>query len=268
MIPTALYLAFLFASIVLLLIPGPNVALIASTSIAHGPRAGLLTVAGTSCAMLLQLAMTVAGMTSLLTVSADGFAVLRWIGVFYLLYLGICAWRAAPDDLTAAAPVKPAMAAMFWRGVLISLTNPKTLLFFGAFLPQFVSPASPLLPQASDSIGKLPRIGCDCRLRMGTAGRTASLGPRNRRTPAQSAAGRALDRRRCGAGLGTQELTMAMAIAFDRDFEAPYEKLIPVSPRIRRLLTANPGPFTFKGDQRRDHRHGSRCGDRSRAGRS
>jgi len=147
MIPTALYLAFLFASTVLLLIPGPNVALIASTSMAHGHRAGLLTVAGTSCAMVLQLAMTVAGMTALLTVSADWFAALRWIGVFYLLYLGIRAWRAAPNDLAAAPDVKPAMAAMFWRGVLISLTNPKTLLFFGAFLPQFVSPSSPLLPQ-------------------------------------------------------------------------------------------------------------------------
>jgi threonine/homoserine/homoserine lactone efflux protein len=147
MISAALYLAFLFASIVLLLIPGPNVALIASTSIAHGPRAGLLTVAGTSCAMVLQLAMTVAGMTALLTVSANGFAALRWMGVFYLLYLGIRAWRAAPDDLTAAPPVKPARAATFWRGVLVSLTNPKTLLFFGAFLPQFVSSTSPLLPQ-------------------------------------------------------------------------------------------------------------------------
>jgi threonine/homoserine/homoserine lactone efflux protein len=147
MIPLALYLAFVFASTVLLLIPGPNVALIASTSIAHGPRAGLVTVAGTSCAMVLQLAMSVAGMTALLTLSASWFSALRWIGVVYLLYLGIRAWRAAPLDLTAASPVKPAMLAMFWRGVLISLTNPKTLLFFGAFLPQFVSPSSPLLPQ-------------------------------------------------------------------------------------------------------------------------
>jgi threonine/homoserine/homoserine lactone efflux protein len=147
MIPPALYLAFIFASTVLLLIPGPNVALIASVSIAHGQRAGLLTVMGTSCAMVLQLAMTIAGMSALLSVSANWFSALRWIGVLYLLYLGIRAWRAAPNDLTAAPPAKPAMFAFVWRGLLISLTNPKTLLFFGAFLPQFVSPAPPLLPQ-------------------------------------------------------------------------------------------------------------------------
>ena len=147
MIPLARYLAFVFASTVLLLIPGPNVALIASTSIAHGPRAGLMTVVGTSCAMVLQLAMSVAGITALLTISASWFSALRWIGVLYLLYLGIRAWRAASLDWTAASPAKPAMFAIFWRGVLISLTTPKTLLFFGAFLPEFVSPSSPLLPQ-------------------------------------------------------------------------------------------------------------------------
>ena len=145
-IPIALYLAFVLASIVLLIIPGPNVALICSTSLAQGSRAGLATVVGTSCAMALQLAMSVAGMTALITISASWFSALRWIGVFYLLYLGIRAWHAAPTDLIAAPPAKP-RRVIFWRGAFISLTNPKTLLFFGAFLPQFVSPASPPLPQ-------------------------------------------------------------------------------------------------------------------------
>jgi len=147
MIPLTLYLGFLAASALVLLIPGPNVALIVSASIAHGPRAGLLTVAGTSAAMLLQLAMTVAGMTALLTISADWFSALRWIGVAYLLYLGIRIWRTAPANLTRTPPPQPAAPAIFCRGLLVSLTNPKTLLFFSAFLPQFVSPVSPLLPQ-------------------------------------------------------------------------------------------------------------------------
>ena len=147
MTPLALYLTFVFASTVVLLIPGPNIALIASTSIAHGPRAGLLTVAGTSCAMVLQLTMAVVGMTALLTISANWFSALRWIVVLNLLYIGIRAWRAAPLDLTVTSPGKPAMLPIFWRRVLIALTNPKTLLFFGAFLLQFVSQSSPLLPQ-------------------------------------------------------------------------------------------------------------------------
>ncbi|HXJ02122.1 MAG TPA: LysE family translocator [Micropepsaceae bacterium] len=147
MIPLALYLAFVLATIVVLLIPGPNVALIVSTSVVHGPRAGLMTVAGTSLAMLLQLALTVTGMAALLTISAEVFSVLRAVGVAYLLYLGIRTWRAAPVDLTTMPPPQPGAPAIFFRGLLVSLTNPKTLLFFGAFLPQFVSPASPLLPQ-------------------------------------------------------------------------------------------------------------------------
>jgi homoserine/homoserine lactone efflux protein len=147
MIPLALYLAFLVASTAILLIPGPNVALIVSASIAHGPRAGLVTVAGTSCAMVLQLAMTVAGATALLTIFAGWFSGLRWIGVLYRLYLGIRAWRNPPVDLTAISPAQPATFAIVCRGFLVSLTNPKTLLFFGAFLPQFVSLGSPLLPQ-------------------------------------------------------------------------------------------------------------------------
>jgi threonine/homoserine/homoserine lactone efflux protein len=147
MIPLAPYVAFLFASMVLLLIPGPNVALIVSNSIGHGAKAGLVTVAGTSSAMVLQLALTVLGMTAVLSVSAAWFAWLRWAGVVYLLYLGIVAWRAAPSREARLAAARPKGAALFLRGFLVSLTNPKTLLFYGAFLPQFVSPLSPVLPQ-------------------------------------------------------------------------------------------------------------------------
>jgi homoserine/homoserine lactone efflux protein len=147
LISFSLYPAFILASTALLLIPGPNVALIASNSIAHGSRAGFVTVMGTSSAMVAQLTIAVFGMTALLGISAEWFSGLRWIGVVYLFYLGIRAFRAAPADSSAHSGVKPDMLAMFWRGILISLTNPKTLLFFGAFLPQFVSPAYPSLPQ-------------------------------------------------------------------------------------------------------------------------
>ena len=80
-----LYVAFVVATTVLILIPGPNIALIVANSLSYGPRRGLITVAGTSSAMLWQLAVTAIGMTSLLLVLAEGFAWLRWLGVGAML---------------------------------------------------------------------------------------------------------------------------------------------------------------------------------------
>jgi threonine/homoserine/homoserine lactone efflux protein len=136
-----LYLAFAAATTILMLIPGPNVALIVANGVAHGARYGLVTVAGTSAAMLLQLAVTALGMTSILTVLADGFEWLRWLGVAYLGYLALRALRAPAVDLAGTAAEPRLAKAIFLRGFLVSLTNPKTLMFYGAFFPQFVDPA-------------------------------------------------------------------------------------------------------------------------------
>src|SRR5580698_9708468 len=100
MIPLDLYLGFVAATTVLMLIPGPNVALIVANSVAYGARFGLLTVAGTSSAMVIQLALTGLGMTELLGRLAVCFEYVRWIGVAYLVYLGVKQWRAAPVDLS------------------------------------------------------------------------------------------------------------------------------------------------------------------------
>jgi threonine/homoserine/homoserine lactone efflux protein len=135
-----LYFAFVAATAILMLIPGPNVALIVANGVAHGARYGLTTVAGTSAAMLLQLAVTALGMTSLLTVLADGFEWLRWLGVAYLGYLALRALRAPAVDLTRTEAEPRSARAIFLRGFLVSLTNPKTLMFYGAFFPQFVDP--------------------------------------------------------------------------------------------------------------------------------
>jgi threonine/homoserine/homoserine lactone efflux protein len=137
-----LYAAFVFATVVLILIPGPNVALIVANSMTHGARYGLMTVAGTSCAMVLQLAATVLGLGGLLALLAGWFEWVRWLGVAYLVYLGIAAWRGPAADLAATRAQAGSMRAMFMRGFVVSLTNPKTLLFYSAFLPQFVSPGA------------------------------------------------------------------------------------------------------------------------------
>jgi homoserine/homoserine lactone efflux protein len=145
--PIDLYLAFVLASAVLILIPGPNVTLLVANSIAYGARRALATLAGTSSAIALQLAVTVLGMTSLMLVLATWFEWLRWAGVLYLVYLGVQQWRAPPVALEDVDPWAIATRALFWRGFLVSATNPKTLLFYAAFFPQFVDPASPPGPQ-------------------------------------------------------------------------------------------------------------------------
>jgi homoserine/homoserine lactone efflux protein len=133
-----LFLAFVAAVTVLMLIPGPNVALIVANSLAYGVRYGWLTVAGTSSAAVLQLALTAVGMTEVLGRLGVWFDWIRWIGVAYLLFLGIQQWRAPPVDLTKVRPAPKSARDIYMKAFLVSLTNPKTLFFYGAFFPQFV----------------------------------------------------------------------------------------------------------------------------------
>jgi threonine/homoserine/homoserine lactone efflux protein len=142
-----LYLAFLLATTALILIPGPNVTLLVANSLAHGPRRALITLAGTSSAIALQLLVVALGMSSLILLLARWFEWLRWAGVAYLIYLGVQQWRAAPLALDDLGPPAVRSGTLFWQGVLVSATNPKTLLFYAAFFPQFVDPATPPRPQ-------------------------------------------------------------------------------------------------------------------------
>ena len=139
MIDPSLFLAFIAATTILMLIPGPNVALIVSNSVAYGSRYGLLTVGGTSSAMTVQLAIAALGMTEVLGMLARWFELLRWVGVAYLICLGLTHWRAPVADLTSTAAEPRSARAIYIRALLVSLTNPKLLLFYGAFFPQFVS---------------------------------------------------------------------------------------------------------------------------------
>jgi homoserine/homoserine lactone efflux protein len=141
----SLWAAFAGATAVLMLIPGPNVALIVANSLRFGVSAGLLTVAGTSAAMVAQLTVASLGVTAIFGALAEAFWTLRWLGVAYLVWLGIRAWREPASDLSETRAAPPSKT--FGRGFLVSLTNPKTLAFYAAFLPQFLDPAKPLGPQ-------------------------------------------------------------------------------------------------------------------------
>lgn len=147
MIDPGLYLAFVAATTVLMLIPGPNVALIVANSVAYGTRFGLVTLAGTLTAMVVQLTLVTLGLSAALGVVGAWLEWLRWLGVAYLVVIGVRQWRAAPVDLTRTRPEPRSARSIYLRGLLVSLTNPKTLLFFGAFFPQFLSPDHALRAQ-------------------------------------------------------------------------------------------------------------------------
>ena len=130
-------LTFVLVSAGIIIIPGPNVLVIISTSISHGKARGLQTVAGTSCAMILQLFAAALGTAWLVSVLSSGFLWIKWIGVSYLIYLGVTHLFTAVTK--SKVKKSPSAIGSFQRGFWVSLTNPKTILFFSAFLPQFVS---------------------------------------------------------------------------------------------------------------------------------
>ena len=143
-----LFSAFAAATAVLIIIPGPNVMLVISRSMRFGVKAGLITVAGTAFALAQQLAITALGLASAMAILSDGFEVLRWLGVAYLVYLGVQAFREKPVPPEAAAAVTaPRAGRMFLQAAFVAWTNPKLLAFYAAFFPQFLDPALPAGPQ-------------------------------------------------------------------------------------------------------------------------
>ncbi len=129
-------LALVAATLVLVAIPGPNVALIVANSIRFGVGMGAITVLGTTLGVAIQLVLVVLGMAAIIELTANALTWIRWAGVLYLVWLGIRTWRTPADDLSKVI----AVPVVFWRACLVAAANPKTLLFNAAFIPQFVAP--------------------------------------------------------------------------------------------------------------------------------
>jgi len=138
-----LYLAFVAACVVVAVIPGPMVALVVANSLSHGTRAGLLNVAGAQLGLALMLGSLVVGLASIIVTMGWWFDWLRLVGAAYLVWLGWKLLRASGaigGTLEVARRVRPPRGGFFLQGFLVMLSNPKVLLFFGAFIPQFVDP--------------------------------------------------------------------------------------------------------------------------------
>lgn len=142
------WLLYLLAATGLSLSPGPNGLLALTHGALYGPRRALFTVLGGGLGFFVLIGLSMFGIGALIAASPPGLTALQWLGGAYLAWLGVQVWRAPPIGLDAGARAVPRSgASMFLQGALCAVTNPKGLLFFAAFLPQFVDPTRSLALQ-------------------------------------------------------------------------------------------------------------------------
>lgn len=145
------WLAFVAASAVLLAIPGPTVLLVISYALGHEKRTATATVAGVALGDFTAMTASMLGLGALLATSAALFTALKWIGAAYLVYLGLKLWRApvasneGPAEAASAPKERP--VRIFLHAYAVTALNPKSIIFFVAFLPQFLNHAEPLASQ-------------------------------------------------------------------------------------------------------------------------
>jgi threonine/homoserine/homoserine lactone efflux protein len=130
---------FAAASLALLVVPGPAVVYIVTRSVAHGRAAGLVSMLGVEAGGLVHVAAAAAGLSALVASSATAFSVVKYAGAAYLVYLGLSKLLHSREPAQESG--LGARGRLFWDGLVVNLLNPKTALFFLAFLPQFVDPA-------------------------------------------------------------------------------------------------------------------------------
>lgn len=143
-----MWIAFLLAAAIVLVIPGPTIISVVSHALAHGRKAVIPLVAGVTLGDFTAMTVSLLGLGTLLAASAALFSVLKLGGAFYLIFLGVKLWRSNPE----AGPFNAASESLSTRSLvgrlfLTTTLNPKSIAFFIAFLPQFVNPAAPVRPQ-------------------------------------------------------------------------------------------------------------------------
>jgi threonine/homoserine/homoserine lactone efflux protein len=146
MLHPATLLAFSAAALVLLLIPGPSVLYIVSQSVEHGRRAGLIATLGVHTGTMVHLTAAALGLSAILVSSSLAFTTVKLLGAVYLIYLGLRALLGSDDPAAAPVAREVRLGRIYRQGVLVNVTNPKTALFFFAFLPQFLDRSAGRLP--------------------------------------------------------------------------------------------------------------------------
>ncbi|MBE1283212.1 MAG: LysE family translocator [Rhodobacteraceae bacterium] len=143
-----LWLAFVAASTALLLIPGPTVLLVLSYALTKGRSVAVASAAGVALGDLIAMTASLAGLGALVLASATLFTALKWVGAVYLVWLGVKLWRSAPSSgLETMSESNIRARGVFGHAAAVTALNPKSIAFFIAFVPQFLRPDAPLIPQ-------------------------------------------------------------------------------------------------------------------------
>jgi threonine/homoserine/homoserine lactone efflux protein len=150
------WLAFLAAAAAMLVIPGPTILLVIGQSLGGGRRGALSLVAGVAAGDCLAMSLSLAGLGAVLAASSALFTLLKLAGAAYLVWLGVKLWR-APVQAAVAPPLPPRHAAR--QAFLVTALNPKSIAFFVAFVPQFLDPGRPFLPQAAILVASFVTLG-------------------------------------------------------------------------------------------------------------
>ena len=132
---------FLAAALALLIVPGPSVLYIVTRSVDQGRIAGLVSVLGIELGALVHVAFAAVGLSALLASSAAAFTIVKWLGAAYLVWLGLRRLLASDDEDVTVTIEQKKLSRVLSQGVIVNVFNPKTALFFLAFLPQFVDPS-------------------------------------------------------------------------------------------------------------------------------
>lgn len=146
--PWPLFSPFFLASFVLAVTPGPGVLYIVTRSLVQGRLSGLVSVAGVAFGNLSNAFAASVGLAALFAVSSPAFSVVKYAGALYLVYLGVQMLRSSPVENSAAIPTAASLKRVFRDGFVVALLNPKTTVFFAAFLPQFLSSRTPPMFQS------------------------------------------------------------------------------------------------------------------------
>jgi threonine/homoserine/homoserine lactone efflux protein len=147
MMPLDHWLAFVAASAILLAIPGPTVLLVISYALGHGRKAAAAVVTGVALGDLTAMTASMLGLGAILATSAAILTVLRWFGGAYLIYLGVALWRAPVRAADVGDAPRANPSHMLGHAYAVTALNPKSIVFFVAFVPQFLDATRPLLPQ-------------------------------------------------------------------------------------------------------------------------
>ena len=141
------YLAFIAACIALALLPGPIVTLVIANGLRHGTRAALTNILGVQMGLLIVIGILAVGLTTLMATMGYWFNWVRFAGAAYLVWLGIKLIRSPVEGVSADAPPPPPRGGFMLQGFVVALSNPKLLVFFGAFIPQFMDMSKDHLSQ-------------------------------------------------------------------------------------------------------------------------